>query len=97
MPLALVKKYGGWCRRYYSDYENKEQITYQAIHHQLVASALAVRACHEISPEAKIGCMLAGMLFYPNACKPEDVFDALQKERESYFFGDVQSRGYYPR
>lgn len=76
--------------------ENKEQVVYQAIHHQLVASSLAVKACHEINPEAKIGCMLAGMLFYPYTCKPEDVFDALKKERESYFFGDVQSRGYYP-
>lgn len=54
------------------------------------------QACHEIDSEAKIGCMLAGMLFYPNTCKPEDVFDAMEKERESYFFGDVQARGYYP-
>ena len=76
--------------------ENKEQIVYQAIHHQLVASALAVKACHEINSEAKVGCMLAGLMFYPYTCKPEDIFDAITKERESYFFGDVQSRGYYP-
>ncbi len=26
---------------------------YQAIHHQLVASALAVKACHELVPQGK--------------------------------------------
>jgi len=77
-------------------HENKMQVTYQAIHHQLVASALAVKACHQILPEAKIGCMLAGMLVYPYTCKPEDVFKSLEKSRETFFFGDVQSRGYYP-
>ena len=29
-------------------------------------------------------------------CKPEDVFLAQQKDRENYFFIDVQSRGEYP-
>lgn len=43
--------------------DNKQQIQYQAAHHQLVASALAVKACHEIIPDAKIGCMLAAGSF----------------------------------
>jgi len=76
--------------------ENKHQVVYQGIHHQLVASALAVKACHEINPDAKIGCMICGLPFYANTCHPDDVFEAMEKERESYFFGDVQSRGYYP-
>ncbi|GBF10747.1 MULTISPECIES: 6-phospho-beta-glucosidase [Tepidibacillus] len=75
---------------------NKKQIQYQAAHHQLVASALAVKTCHEIIPDAKIGCMLAAGTFYPYTCNPEDVFHALEKDRESYFFIDVQSRGKYP-
>ncbi len=34
---------------------------YQAIHHQAVASALAVKACHELVPEAKSAiCCSAG-------------------------------------
>ncbi|ELY4520949.1 glycoside hydrolase family 1 protein [Cronobacter muytjensii] len=73
----------------------REQI-YQAIHHQLVASALAVKACHEIIPDAKIGNMLLGGLMYPLSCKPDDVFAALQENRTWQFFGDVQCRGAYP-
>lgn len=69
---------------------------YQAIHHQLVASALAVKACHEIIAEAKIGNMLLGGLVYPLTCKPDDVLEALQENRAWQFFGDVQCRGAYP-
>ncbi|MDI6428063.1 6-phospho-beta-glucosidase [Cronobacter dublinensis] len=69
---------------------------YQAIHHQLVASALAVKACHEIIPDAKIGNMLLGGLMYPLSCKPDDVFATLQENRTWQFFGDVQCRGAYP-
>ncbi|MDH0060823.1 glycoside hydrolase family 1 protein [Leclercia adecarboxylata] len=69
---------------------------YQAIHHQLVASALAVKACHEIIPDAKIGNMLLGGLVYPLTCKPDDVLEALQENRGWQFFGDVQCRGAYP-
>ena len=69
---------------------------YQAIHHQLVASALAVKACHEMIPDAKIGNMLLGGLVYPLTCKPDDVLEALQENRAWQFFGDVQCRGAYP-
>ncbi|SDZ25924.1 6-phospho-beta-glucosidase [Evansella caseinilytica] len=75
---------------------DRMQVQYQAAHHQLVASALAVKACHEIIPDAKIGCMLAAGMFYPYTCNPEDVFLAMEKDRESFFFIDVQSRGAYP-
>ncbi|MUI54711.1 6-phospho-beta-glucosidase [Aliivibrio fischeri] len=76
--------------------ENKEQIKYQAAHHELVASALVTRIAHEINPQNQVGCMLAGGNFYPYSCKPEDVLTAMQKDRENLFFIDVQSRGYYP-
>ncbi|GGG11868.1 6-phospho-beta-glucosidase [Paenibacillus albidus] len=76
--------------------DNVKQIQYQAAHHQLVASALAVKACHELIPDAQIGCMLAAGSFYPYTCNPEDVFQGMEKDRESYFFIDVQSRGEYP-
>ncbi|MCT4716036.1 6-phospho-beta-glucosidase [Enterobacteriaceae bacterium H18W14] len=69
---------------------------YQAIHHQLVASALAVKACHEIIPDARIGNMLLGGLMYPLTCKPDDVLKTLQENRSWLFFGDVQCRGKYP-
>ncbi len=76
--------------------DNVKQIQYQAAHHQLVASALAVKACHELIPDAMIGCMLAAGSFYPYTCNPEDVYQGMEKDRESYFFIDVQSRGEYP-
>ncbi|MFS0671711.1 6-phospho-beta-glucosidase [Ornithinibacillus sp. 179-J 7C1 HS] len=76
--------------------EDEKQVKYQAAHHQLVASALAVKAGHEIIPDAKIGCMLAAGMTYPYSSNPNDVMDAMDKDRESFFFIDVQSRGEYP-
>lgn len=76
--------------------EDELQVKYQAAHNELVASALATKLAHEINPEYKIGCMLAAGQFYPYTCNPEDVWDALKKDRNNYFFIDVQSRGAYP-
>lgn len=76
--------------------ENQEQVKYQAAHHELIASALATRIAHEVNPANQVGCMLAGGNFYPYSCKPEDVWTALQKERENLLFIDVQARGAYP-
>ena len=81
---------------YIGDEENPDKILYQAIHHELVASALATKIAHEIDPEIKIGCMINAGTYYPATCKPEDVLKAQQANRDNYFFADVQSRGYYP-
>lgn len=69
---------------------------YQAIHHQLVASAKAVKLCHQIIPQAKIGNMLLGALAYPLTPKPEDVWATHNENHGWLYFGDVQARGYYP-
>lgn len=76
--------------------DNKEQVKYQATHHELLASALATKIAHEVNPDNQVGCMLAGGNFYPYSCKPEDVWAALEKDRENLFFIDVQARGAYP-
>lgn len=76
--------------------EDKQQVLYQAAHHELVASALAVKACHEMIPGAQIGCMLAAGTVYPYTSNPEDVWKAMEQDRESFFFIDVQSKGAYP-
>jgi 6-phospho-beta-glucosidase len=73
-----------------------KQASYQAAHNQLVASALAVKACREIIPGAKIGNMIAAMMIYPYSCRPEDVWLKTEKERDTYFYSDVQARGCYP-
>lgn len=76
--------------------ENEKEVKYLAAHHELVASAWATKIAHDIDPENKIGCMLAAGSTYPYSCRPEDVFDAQKKNRNNYFFIDVQSRGEYP-
>lgn len=81
---------------YFEDGENQEQIKYQAAHHELVASAIAVKIAHEVDPNNQIGCMLAAGQHYPNTCHPQDYWASMQKNRENYFFIDVQTRGKYP-
>ncbi|WP_455865111.1 6-phospho-beta-glucosidase [Pantoea agglomerans] len=76
--------------------EDPAQVKYQAAHHELVASALATKIAHEVNADNQVGCMLAGGNFYPRTCKPEDVWAALEKDRENLFFIDVQARGAYP-
>ncbi|NMG13277.1 glycoside hydrolase family 1 protein, partial [Streptococcus pneumoniae] len=49
-----------------------KQDLYQAVHHELVASALATKIGHEINPDFKIGCMVLAMPAYPMTPKPED-------------------------
>ncbi|MGG5341918.1 glycoside hydrolase family 1 protein [Enterococcus sp. AZ192] len=77
-------------------HENLLQAQYQAAHHQFIASALAVKACHEIIPDAKIGCMLARMEAYPETCNPLDVMESIDSDHNNLFYSDVQIRGYYP-
>ena len=76
--------------------ENPLSVKYQAAHNELVASALAVKLAHEIMPDAQVGCMLAAGVVYPYSCNPQDVWASIKKDRENYFFTDVQVRGYYP-
>ena len=76
--------------------ENREQSKYQAAHHELVASAMVTKIAHEVNPKNLVGCMLAGGQFYPYSCDPNDVFMAMNKDRENLMFIDVQARGYYP-
>ena len=76
--------------------ENPAAVKYLCAHHELLASAKAVKLAHEIIPGSQVGCMLAGGGFYPYTCSPEDVWKAKQTERDNFFFIDVQSRGAYP-
>ncbi|MBR3365442.1 MAG: glycoside hydrolase family 1 protein [Solobacterium sp.] len=67
------------------------------LHNQFVASAKAVVQAHEIDPENKVGCMIAGSANYPYSCRPDDVLAALEKDRVFNFYcGDVHVRGAYP-
>lgn len=72
------------------------QIQYQAAHYQLVASATAVKIGREIDPDNLFGCMLAAGEVYPNTCHPDDILMSQKRNRENYFFTDVQVQGEYP-
>lgn len=76
--------------------DNLLQAQYQAAHHQFIASALVVQKCHELIPDAKIGCMLARMEAYPETCNPADVLAAVEADESNLFYTDVQIRGAYP-
>jgi len=77
--------------------EVRLQESFQGLHHQFVASSLAVKACHEIIPKGIIGCMLICAPVYSIDCKPENVLYAFQEEQIfNYLCGDVQVRGEYP-
>ena len=74
-----------------------KQDLYQAMHHELVASALAVKIGHEINPEFKIGCMILGVPNYPLTPMPSDVLKAMEQDRGNLFFADIHARGEYPK
>lgn len=46
----------------------KDQLTptnlYQAVHHELVASAMATKIAHKVNPAIKVGCMVIGLPVY---------------------------------
>ena len=76
--------------------KNFEEVIFQAMHHQFVASALATKICHETIPGSMVGCMLTKLTYYPYTCKPEDVLQAQQDMRSTYCYSDTQVFGKYP-
>ena len=74
-----------------------KQNLYQAMHHELVASALAVKIAHEINPNFQVGCMILGVPNYPLTSMPADVLKAMEQDRQNLFFADIHARGEYPR
>ena len=76
---------------------DNKQIRFQALHHQFVASAKAVKLGHSINKDFKIGCMIAHMTTYPYTCNPDDILLAQKKNQlANDLSGDVQVRGEYP-
>ncbi|UUX33565.1 6-phospho-beta-glucosidase [Fundicoccus culcitae] len=77
------------------DHKRRETL-YQAAHHQLVASAIAVKTAREVDKEIKVGAMIAATTTYPDTPNPDDVWAAHLLERTGFFLVDVQVRGEYP-
>lgn len=78
------------------DAKNPLELSYQAGHHQFVASALATKLAHEIIPGSQVGCMLARMATYPATNNPDDILKAQYENQQNLFFTDVHARGEYP-
>ncbi|MBU8917849.1 glycoside hydrolase family 1 protein [Bacillus sp. FJAT-29953] len=77
--------------------EVRYQQTFQAFHHQFVASAMAVKTCKKIIPDAQIGCMILFAPVYSYDSNPDNVLYALKEEELfNYFCADVHVRGVYP-
>lgn len=76
--------------------ELSEAELYQAIHHELVASARVTRLAHEVDSENLVGCMIIGIPRYPLTPQPEDVLKAMRESQLDIAFGDIQCRGTYP-
>lgn len=93
LSLGVVKGYSGSIR----DIPDDPQTRYQALHHQLVASAKVVKLAHEQYPQFKMGNMICFIPMYPYSCNPSDILKA-QKEMQmtNWFCSDIQVRGAYP-
>lgn len=76
--------------------EDREKTIYQALHHEFVAGALAVRSLRSIDPVAQVGCMAAWWPVYPATCDPDDQMNTVQAMHKKFFFTDVYMRGHYP-
>ncbi|KGA32640.1 glycoside hydrolase family 1 protein [Pectobacterium odoriferum] len=76
--------------------ELSQQDLYQAVHHELVASALATKIGREIMPQAKFGCMVLSLPIYPLTPNPDDVIACMHADHRNDFFADVHVRGSYP-
>ncbi len=69
---------------------------YQAIHHQLVASASVTKIAHDINPSLKVGCMIIAAPVYTLTSNPDDALKALDTDHDNMLFTDVHVRGDYP-
>lgn len=76
--------------------EDPQEVMYRVGRHELLASARAVAAGHEIDPDLKIGAMVSSPTIYPWSCDPQDMMAALKANHQRFFFPDVQVRGHYP-
>lgn len=80
-----------------SELKANPQLTFEALHNEFVASALAVKAGHEINPDFMIGNMIAQAPYYPLTPNPKDILAAVDRDNfANNYCGDIQVRGEYP-
>lgn len=74
----------------------RETCIHQALHHQLIASALTVKYFRESAKNGMIGNMIARLQNYPYTCNSADVLATQQQNQFNYFPTDIQVKGVYP-
>lgn len=93
LSLGTIQGYDGP----FTDVPDDPNIRFQALHHQLVASAKAVQLAHRQYPTYKMGNMITFLTSYPLTCNPDDLL-LTQEHMQivNWLCGDVQVRGAYP-
>lgn len=79
----------------YREDEDQYQVSLQASHHMLVASAQVVALGRRINPQFQFGCMLLYPVFYPLTPSPKDTVAVHERLSYVYYYGDVHVKGRY--
>lgn len=82
---SVQNAWGGWTNSgiLYREDEDVQTVLQQAVHYEMVASAMTVKLGHEINPDFQIGCMLAMVPFYARTCSPQDEIAAQMPKTSS--------------
>jgi 6-phospho-beta-glucosidase len=83
------------------DEADAEELMYLSSHHELVASALAVKIAHEVkekvgNPRLQMANMIAMNPIYPHTTNPADQMTGYRMMQRTYWWGDVGALGKYP-
>lgn len=77
--------------------EDFQSVSFQALHHQFVASAYAKKKMDEMNTGMKMGAMVCNGICYPENCDPVEAMSTYKANQMQFMFLDVLCRGYYPR
>lgn len=77
--------------------KDNPQERFQALHHQFVASARAVKYAHDNYPQFQMGNMICFLTAFAYSCNPDDIIATQQQmQMTNWFCSDIQVRGKYP-
>ena len=102
---CLTTKLGNWNHagilngktEFFTDQTDNPNTRFASLHHQFVASAMAVKLGRVINPNFKFGTMICHITVYPLTCNPDDLILTQEEDLlRNCFSGDVQVKGIYP-
>ena len=82
MSLGIVNE----GTRYFNKQTDDIQQRYLALHHQFLASAMAVQLGHQMDKRLQVGCMIAMMPTYPLTCHPKDLLKFQRQWQEINYY-----------